>query len=300
MSGLAPERRSAESERLVLSHFSLERRHPLDDRIRAASAAGFEAIGLFAGQYRELVADGWTPARVHELLDEAGVEIAQVEVLSGWGAEHPTDDYLDFERFVWEMVDAFGARYVQAIGPVDDDRSNGFGAAAERFGALCDRAAEHGTTVGLEFLPFTNIVDASDALAVVERAGRRNGGVCIDIWHHARGANDLELIRRLPPELIAGVQMSDGPIVREIDDYKDDCLRNRVPPGRGSFEVDAFVATLLELGIDLPWDLEVCSDAAWGEPAAEHVNACATEMRAVLHRHLTSLDPPSRTEGIPR
>jgi sugar phosphate isomerase/epimerase len=277
--------RTVETERLVLSHFSLERNHPLDDRISAASAAGFSGIGLFAGQYRQLLADGWSAGRVHELLTGNGIAITQIEALSGWGARHPSDEYLEFERFVWDMVDEFDVAYVQAIGPIDGT----FDEAAVRFGALCDRGARHGATIGLEFLPFTNIRDAADALAIVDAAGRPNGGVCVDIWHHVRGANDLDLIRRIPVELIAGVQMSDGPTPPTLLDYKDDCLRTRVPPGDGAFEVDAFVTTLLELGVDLPWDLEVCNERAWGLPSASHVTACAEGMRTVLRRCLSDL-----------
>ncbi len=312
--------RTAATERLVLSHFTLARDHPIEDRIAAAGAAGFVGIGLFAGQYRQLLADGWSARRLHELLDDAGVSMMEAEVLSGWGARRPSDDYLDFERFVWEMVDEFDVPYVQAIGPVDLAADGSFTDAATRFGELCDRAAAHGATVGLEFLPFTNIVDAADALAIVEAAGRPNGGVCVDIWHHARGADDLELIARIPPELIVGVQMSDGPsapiavgggLDDHLDDrfddrfdYKDDCLRHRVPPGEGTFDVDELVTLLLDLGVDRPWDLEVCNEHAWGRPAIDHVTACATGMRAVLERCLaaraggtgptrTSLDPPN-------
>jgi sugar phosphate isomerase/epimerase len=291
MSALAATKppRTVETERLVLSHFSLERHHPLDDRIQAAASAGFVGIGLFAGQYRQLLSDGWSAARVHELLDENDIAIAQVEVLSGWGARQPSDDYLDFERFVWEMVDEFGVPYVQAIGPVDDT----FVDAAVRFAALCDRAAEHNATVGLEFLPFTNVADATDALAIVEGAGRPNGGVCVDIWHHVRGANDLDLIRRIPAEMIAGVQMNDGPMSPRLADYKEDCLRTRVPPGEGTFEVDAFVTALLDLGVDLSWDLEVCNDNAWGPSGAGHVAACADGMRDVLRRCLSDQTTPT-------
>ena len=55
--------RTAATERLVLSHFSLDRHHPLDDRIRAAGTAGFWGIGLYAGQYRALMRDGDDPVR---------------------------------------------------------------------------------------------------------------------------------------------------------------------------------------------------------------------------------------------
>ncbi len=282
--------RTADTERLVLSHFTLDRNHPLDDRITAAAAAGFAGIGLFAGQYRQLLADGWTARRLHELLDEHGVSMLEAEALSGWGAQRASDDYLEFEQFVWEMIDEFDVPYVQAIGPVDVRSDGTFADAAGRFGALCDRAATHGATVGLEFLPFTNIVDAADALAIVEGADRPNGGVCVDIWHHERGANDLDLIRAIPPELIVGVQMSDGPPAPQSADhpidYKDDCLRHRVPPGEGTFDVDGFVSTILDLGVDVAWDLEVCNDGAWGRPAADHVTACAMGMRSVLERCL--------------
>jgi sugar phosphate isomerase/epimerase len=285
--------RTADTERLVLSHFTLAPAHPIEDRIAAAGAAGYAGIGLFAGQYRQLLADGWSPGRLHQLLDDAGISVMEAEALSGWGARHPSDHYLDFERFLWEMVDEFDVPYVQAIGPVDLGVDGSFDDAAARFGELCDRAAAHGATVGLEFLPFTNIVDAADALAIVETAGRPNGGVCVDIWHHTRGANDLDLIARIPPELIVGVQMSDGPVAPSSAgdddyDYKDDCLRHRVPPGDGTFAVDDLVTLLLDMGVDRPWDLEVCNEHAWGRPATEHVAACAAGMRAVLERCLAA------------
>lgn len=264
---------------LVLSHFSLARDHPLDDRIRVAGSAGFDGIGFFAGQFPTL-GEGWSVGRIHDLLAAAGIEMSEIEALSGWGASNPSDRYLEFERLVWDLVDEFGATYVQAIGPVDGSIAD----AGRRFAALCDRAAEHGATVGLEFLPFTNIVDGADAVAIVEAADRPNGGVCADIWHHARGANDLELIRRIPAELLVRVQMSDGPTTPTIADYKDDCLRYRVPPGEGDLDVDAFVATVLDLGYAGPWDLEVCNADAWTGPVDDHVHRSADGMRNVLDR----------------
>jgi sugar phosphate isomerase/epimerase len=270
--------RSLSGDDLVLSHFSLDRNHPLDDRIASASAAGFAGIGLFAGQFMQLRNDGFTIDQLRDMLDAADVCLAEIEVLSGWGSAEPSDTYRAFEATVWELVDAFECRYVQAIGPSEGSVAD----AATRFGDVCDRAAEHGAVVGLEFLPFTNIVDAADALAIVQAADRPNGGVCIDIWHHARGANDLDLIRAIPPELICGIQMSDGPLEPTLADYKDDCLRHRVPPGEGEFGAVEFVQTLIDLGADVPWSLEVCNDDVWGRPGADHVRRLADSMRRVL------------------
>ena len=270
--------RSLRADDLVLSHFSLDRNHPIGDRIEHAGAAGFAGIGLYAGQFIRLRESGFTITELRDLLDAAGVCLAEIEVLAGWGSATPPDAYWAFEETVWELVEAFESRYVQAIGPYDGSIAD----AADRFGAVCDRAADRGAVVGLEFLPFTNIVDAADALAIVEQADRPNGGVCVDIWHHARGANDLDLIRAIPPELVVAVQMSDGPATPTLADYKDDCLRHRVPPGEGDFGAVEFVRTLIEMGVDVPWSLEVCNDEVWGRPGADHVQHAADGMRRVL------------------
>jgi sugar phosphate isomerase/epimerase len=263
---------------LVLSHFTLARTHPLDDRIEAARAGGFAGIGLFAGEFIRLRSEGFDITQLRDLLDAADICLAEIEVLAGWGAARPADAYREFEAVVWELVDAFECRYVQAIGPYEGSIAD----AAGRFAGVCERAAEHGAVVGLEFLPFTNIVDARSALAIVEMADRPNGGVCVDIWHHARGADDLDLIRAIPVERILGVQMSDGPATPTLPDYKDDCLRHRVPPGEGEFGAVEFVRALIELGVDVPWSLEVCNDDVWGRPGADHARRAADAMRSIL------------------
>lgn len=273
--------RSLGGDDLVLSHFSLERTHDLSDRIATAGAAGFAGIGLFAGQWMSLAADGWSHERLRDELDAASICLAEVEVLMHWGRAAPTPEQVEFEATVWELADAFGARYVQATGPYDGSIDD----AVQRFGALCDRAADHGVVVGLEFLPFTNIFDAADARRIVEGAARPNGGVCVDIWHHVRGADDIALIDAIPGELITGVQINDGPRQPpDVDgfDYKDDCLRHRIPPGAGEFDVAGFVALIRSKGVDVPWDLEVCNDSAWGRPAHDHLHAIADAMRSVL------------------
>ncbi len=279
----SPVPRLLRGDDLVLSHFSLERNHDLSDRITAAGAAGFAGIGLFVGQWLSLLADGWSPERLREELDAASICLAEIEVLMFWGRAEPTADQLAFEAAALQLADAFESRYIQATGPYDGSIED----ASSRFGALCDRVADHGLVVGLEFLPFTNIVDARDALRIVEAADRANGGVCVDIWHHVRGANDLSLIEAIPGELITGVQINDGPLHAPVEseyDYKNDCLRHRVPPGHGEFDVLGFVQLLRSKGVDVPWGLEVCNADAWGRPAHDHVQSIGDAVRTVLRR----------------
>ena len=75
--------------------------------------------------------------------------------------------------------------------------------------------------------------------------------------------------------------MDDGPRRPQLDDYKQDCLANRVPPGEGEFDCVAFVRLLTEIGVQSPISLEVCSTELWAAPATRAARA-ADAMRAVL------------------
>jgi sugar phosphate isomerase/epimerase len=281
----------AAADQLVLSHFSLARHHDIADRVASAAAAGFDAIGLYIGDFARLRAADRL-GELDELLAAHRMPLTDIEVLRGWGTEDPGDERSSqLEADAWEMADRYGCRYVQAIGPVVDDLAD----AARRFGALCDRAADHGLVVGLEYLPFTNVRDADTARAIVEAADRPNGGLCVDIWHQTRGSNDVAQLRRLQGHQVVGIQMSDGPLVPRIpDDYVDDCLRTRVPPGEGEMDAVGFVVELLRIGVSVPWQLEVCNDAAWDTSGLDHVRASAAGMRRVLaeaHRQVAVSEP---------
>lgn len=263
---------------LVLSHFSMSRFHDIEERVALAARHGFAGIGLWVSHYAQLEREGWTPGALRELLDSHGVLLAEIEVIPGLGADGQGGDRAaELEKIAWRIADDFGCRYLQVIGPSELPIDE----AGRAFGALCDRAADHGLVVGLEFLPFTDVVSVHDARRIVEAAGRPNGGVCLDVWHHVRGANDLEAIAALPGELITGLQMNDGATVPEHPDYYTDCLENRRPPGQGEFALAEFVAAVKATGTTVPWSVEIPSTTSWADPEPG-VAASAVGMRRLL------------------
>jgi sugar phosphate isomerase/epimerase len=275
-----PDPKSMDGTDIVLNYFSLDRHLPIEDRLAAASASGLTAIGLYIGQYKLFRESGRSAAELTDMLTEAGLCIAEIEVLAGWcGNDAARERAKEQETLAWEMADAFGCRYVQSIGPY----AGTIAEAGHLFGGLCDRAADHGLVVGLEFLPFTNIVTAADAQHIVETAARPNGGLCVDIWHHTRGANDLSMLTALPGELVTGIQINDGALTPEHDDYYTDCLINRRPPGEGEFDLQSFIRTLDGIGANVPWGLEVCSTEGWTtDDRAGWTSRCVNGLRAAL------------------
>lgn len=266
---------------LILSHFSLGRSRPFGERVRAAAEAGFAAMGLYIGEYQRLRAEGARDVDLRAVLDHHAMRLVEIEALRGWsatGTERAA--YLENERSVFAMSDALGpGHHVQVIGPyvgtLDD--------AAEAFAGVCDRAAEHGLAAAIEFLPeMSNIPDAATAMQIVTRAGRPNGGVCLDCWHHFRGANDDDMLRAIPAERIFTVQFGDGPRQRVHPDYYTDCTRYRNIPGEGEFDLVGFVRLLDEMGVRLPLSVEVISADLQQRPASEVARRLAGATRAVL------------------
>lgn len=265
---------------LVWSHFSRPRFGEFDERVTAASAAGFAGIGLFVMEYQRLRdQEGRSAMDIGRQLDDHGLALAEIETVHGWASSgEAAVECRRREELAYELADGAGARYLQAIGPYDGSIAE----AADAFGGLCDRAGGHGLLVGVEWLPYTNIATAADAQKIVEAADRPNGGYCADIWHHTRGADDESMIRALPGDRVFAVQMNDGSRRPQLDDYKQDCLANRVPPGEGEFDCVGFVRLLADIGVRSPISLEVCSTELWAAPAAEAARRAADAMRAVL------------------
>jgi len=266
---------------LILSHFSLGRFRPFEERVRAAAEAGFAAMGLYIGEYQRLRAEGARDPDLRAVLDHYGMPLVEIEALRGWsaaGAER--DAYLRTEHSVFAMSDALGpGHHVQVVGPYAGTLDD----AAEAFAGVCDRAAEHGLAAAIEFLPeMTNIPDAATAMQIVTRAGRANGGICLDCWHHFRGANDDDMLRAVPAERIFAVQFGDGPRQRVDPDYYADCTRYREVPGEGEFDLAGFLGLLQETGARLPLSVEVISVDLQDRPAGEVARRLADGTRAVV------------------
>jgi sugar phosphate isomerase/epimerase len=271
---------------LILSHFSLGRFRPFEDRVRAAAEAGFAAMGLYVGDYERLRAEGARDADLRAVLGHHGLRVVEIEALRGWSASGAARDaYLRTERSVFAMSDALGpGHHVQVIGPYTGTLDD----AAEAFAGVCDRAAQHGLAAAIEFLPeMSNIPDAAAAMQIVQAAGRANGGICLDCWHHFRGANDDDMLRAIPAGRIFAVQFGDGPRRRVDPDYYTDCTRYREVPGDGDFDLAGFLRLVSEMGVRLPLSVEVMSVGLQDRPAGEIARRLASATRAVVAASLT-------------
>lgn len=251
-----------------------------EDRVAAAAKAGYGGIGLRPRHRARAHENGLTDANMRDILQSHGVRAVEIEVLSGWGSdEENMRAARRHEHELYELVDAVGGRHLTVtgaglVGPVDR--------AAELFAGVCDRAAEHGLLVALEFLPWTEVPDPDHAREIVQLAGRPNGGIQVDTWHHFRGAASDEQLRAIPPELVVAIQFDDGLMSGEGTLY--DQTFERLLPGDGEFDLVHFLRLMADCEVRAPLCLEVISSRVAALPVAEAARQVAEASRAVLER----------------
>lgn len=258
---------------------------PFLDRLQPARTAGFAGVSVFAADIEALDAQGVTLAEVRARVADAGLVIDEVEIIGNWLPGVPTKANppwlaallarMTGDRVV-AIAEALGARGVtvaelQGIAcPVAQ--------AAEAFAALCDRAADSGLHVALEFVPTGGIPTLATAWPIVAAAGRDNGGLLVDSWHFFRGAPDLDLLAGLPGSAIRSIQLSDAPAAAEAD-LDHAMMHDRLLPGAGALDLRGFLDALKRTGTTAPLAIEVFSDALAAMPAAAVAEAAAAALR---------------------
>jgi sugar phosphate isomerase/epimerase len=255
---------------------------PLAERARAAAAAGFDGISLWADDVERARADGFSDGDLRTLFAQLGLSIAELDGVSAWlpeGGALPAFGRRAEEFFA--IAKALGGRSLNVMHIFATPLS--IPAAATAFATLCDQAAEHGLLAHLEFLPWSGIPKLEVAWEIVRTAARDNGGLMLDSWHFVRSGGTLETLRTIPGEKIFGVQLSDAPAAPDGVIF-DETLRRRRLPGEGDANLSELVRTLDAIGCRAPLGVEVFSEALSALPAAQIAQRAADATRAVLAR----------------
>jgi sugar phosphate isomerase/epimerase len=153
--------------------------------------------------------------------------------------------------------------------------------AAEAFAGVCDRARERGLLVHLEALPWTGIPDVAAAWEIVRLAGRANGGLMLDTWHHLRSKCPNAVFDAIPCDRIVAIQLADAP-EEASEDILDETLHHRLLPGTGDGALTDLLQILDARGCRAPIGVEVFSDALRALPPNEAARRAGDAARAVL------------------
>ena len=248
---------------------------PLDLRARAeaVAAAGFTGIG-FTIDDLEAAKVNFDLPDVRRICEDLGLVHLEVELLENWWTSGIRREESDQKRrSLLNAAEVLGARQVK-IGP-DVEVVDGVVAPltdvahwATELHNLAAQAAEAGTRVALEPLPFSNITDFRLAAELVDAADHPAAGLVVDIWHLERGPSTLADLAEISGDKVFVVELSDAPVPQSTDLFHD-TIHHRVLCGSGTFDVKGFIDTLQQIGFAGPWGVEIISEAHRRRPLKE-------------------------------
>jgi sugar phosphate isomerase/epimerase len=230
---------------------------PILERVAAASAAGFDAASVSLFEAVEAQEQGLSGGDLRARGRDEGVELSILDGLTGWLPSRPgrPPHRIDVDEAM-RLVDTWQAESVTALVRATDLPTE---ALVEHFARLCDRAAEHGARIHLEFAPRSGVPDLASAWRIVSDAGRPNGGMVFDTWHFFRSDPDFELLATVPGNRIFVVQVSDA-AAEMVGDVIEDTTHRRRLPGDGSFDLVRVLDVLERIGALRSVGPEILSD----------------------------------------
>jgi sugar phosphate isomerase/epimerase len=260
-----------------LSSYDLRR------RAEAVARAGFTGIGVTIG---DLEAATLSLTEFALLLDDLGIVHREVELLEDWwttGARRRESDAV--RGRLLHAAEILGARSIK-VGPdvVLDDSPMPPPVDVPHWAAelhrLAGQAADVGSRIALEPLPFSNVADFRSAGELITAADHPAAGLTVDIWHLERGPSTLDDLAALPAGSVFVVELNDAAAAQGHP--FEDTIRRRVLPGDGVFDVAGFIRVLADGGFTGPWGVEMLSDAYRSRPLDEALAAAAASTRTVF------------------
>ncbi len=264
----------------------------LEDQIRAASDAGFDAVSLDVFSLREAREQGTLDRAVAAMAD-GGMGVLDISALL------LPEDRDQCRAAVEEMVDL-----VAATGPewvmVKVDASAG-ASATDRLRAAAEALGDRGPGLAIEPSPVSDLTDPIGALDLIRSAGGTRCGIVLDTWHACVGGWPTDLVDRVGPDGVAYVQVADGTMPAPGADLVRATLDDRAVPGDGTFALHTWFAALGAGGFRGPVCVEVLDDVTRSGPVAALARRSARATRPLLEL----LSPPgarstSAMGGSPR
>ncbi|HMD32336.1 MAG TPA: sugar phosphate isomerase/epimerase [Candidatus Acidoferrales bacterium] len=224
------------------------------DRVEAAARAGFTGIGIWHADLAHTLEKRTLP-EMKQILDDNGIRHLELEFLTDWFLDGDRKKKSDVTRkMLMTAAEALGARHIK-VGDFFRE-SCPMPRLAEGFASLCREAADRGTRILFELMPFAVIDTLEGAIEMVAGAGAKNGGIILDTWHVVKLGIPFEKVASMPSQFLLGVELNDGTFQAPWS-LHEDTINHRRLCGEGEFDVKGFLAAVRKAGYTGPYGIEV-------------------------------------------
>ena len=254
---------------------------PIEERVRAVAAAGWDGIGLAQDDLRE-VRDTVGFAALRDLIAAAGISHTEVELLTDWwttGARRGRSD--EVRTLLLDAAVALGANHIK-VATTYGDGADDLTPFVEPLRELAAQAADRGTRIAIEGMPFSLIRSVPAAAELARLVGHPSCGVIVDSWHVFRAGTTLaELEAALTPEVLFGVEIDDADAAVQGSLFED-TIHNRRLCGEGVFDLVGLVEAMTRLGWSGGWGVEIISREHRALPVDEALARAISTARPVV------------------
>jgi 2-keto-myo-inositol isomerase len=238
---------------------------PFDAALKAAKAAGFDAVELRRVDFKRCHERGQSNDSVLALVRDSGLKVSAVGAEYGWTFSAPADRerlFASLEEACSNAVALGCTTVMSGIGPGTAPFDEGV-ANVRRAGEI---AARHGLRLALEYQFQHPIVRNLDILRdLIARAGQSSVGLLLDAYHLQRGGRPGRGFDEVSGSEIFYVQFSDVPDAPPNGVPPTD----RLPPGKGIVRWSDLFQSLAAKGYDGYLSYEAPNPAHWARDAAD-------------------------------
>ncbi len=245
-----------------------------------AAAAGFRTIGI------RLTATPSVGVPPYDILSDGPILRETLLRLADTGVSVLDTEFLRFEpeqpvgvpEGFLEVSARLGARNVLVMSAEPEEART-----LERFCELCDRAAQYGLQVCLEFAIYTGVRTLAQAAHVVAQSKRSNASVLVDALHFSRSGGIPAHIADVDPSLFRYAQICDAsadmPGPGDTPGLIREARTGRLLPGEGVLPLTELVAALPDT---VPLAVEAPCRATVDLPAVERAKRAHRALSALL------------------
>jgi 4-hydroxyphenylpyruvate dioxygenase len=231
---------------------------PLDEKLRAIAAAGFDTVEIFEN---DLLSFGASPREVAQRCRDLGLAICAFQPFRDFEGMPEPQRARGFARAErkFDLMQELQTDLLLICSSVSPVSLGGIDRAADDFRALGELAEKRGLRVGYEALAWgRHVSDHRDAWEIVRRADHKSIGLILDSFHTLAPQLPTGSIRSIPADKIFLVQLADAPKL-ELD-ILSWSRHFRCFPGQGDLPVREFMEAVAATGYAGPLSLEIFND----------------------------------------
>lgn len=253
--------------------------------IRAAGAAGFDYLEIWAAKLREFL-KSQSPADLKKLFNEAGVKplsINSIEHITFRDAAAYAKIRAECEELC-SIAAAINCPYIVLVpGRMPSRDLSSYETIEESVRVLRELASigeRFGVSLAFEFLGQEDCTVQTLALAdeIVVNTNRRNIGLVIDSFHYYAGGSTIKMIDALDPKRLYIFHINDA------EDRPSDQLTDahRLLPGLGILPLKEMIAAFKRIGYDGVASVEIFRPEYWERDPFELAREAKAAVEKVL------------------